>query len=113
MHLTAIVCSWPPYVPRPLVAVVALICSCWRRDPAQRPTAEQVVQTLQALLGPEAAAEGSKDSGSMEGSAGQLPGSGDVQAAVAPAPAAQPPPKPQQKARPANPFQSRADKLFP
>ncbi len=71
------------------------------------------MQTLQALLWPGAAAEEGEEGGGMQGSAGQLPGSGGVQAAAAPAPAAQPPPKPHQKARPANPFQSQADKLFP
>lgn len=82
--------------------MVELIQSCWHRDPSQRPTAEQVVQALQALLGAEAAAEEAEED--------RLPGSGGVLAAAL---AAQPPRKPEPKARPANPFQTRSDKLFP
>lgn len=74
-----------------------LIHSCWHRDPSQRPTAEQIVQQLKALVGPDVAAE-------------------EEEAAVyalAAALAAQPPPKPQPKARPPNPFSSSVGAPFP
>lgn len=80
-----------------LPAVVELIQSCWHRDPSQRPTAEQVVQQLKALVGPEAGEE-------------EAAAAGRAKAAAL---AAQQPPKPQPKARPPNPFSSRAGALFP
>ncbi|PRW50927.1 serine threonine- kinase [Chlorella sorokiniana] len=88
---------------------VALIRSCWHRDPSQRPTADQIVQALQVLLGPEAAAEEGLEEEGEEGFKERPPGSGGVLAAAL---AAQPPRKPEPKERPANPFQTRQDKLF-
>lgn len=95
-------------LPLPALAVVELIQSCWRRDPSQRPTAEQIVQRLQAFLGTEAAAE---EEGDAEGAAmNRLPSSGEAAVLAAAQP---PPPRPQPKARPANPFQAREGMLFP
>lgn len=87
--------------PLPAAAVVDLIHSCWAKDPSQRPTAEQVVQRLQALVGPEVAG--------LEGSEGSAPPAGPSTGSAssgAAAPAPEPPTKPQPKARPANPFLS-------